>query len=280
MIESIEQLQPGSILINEELCNIFSCSTQGGMRRSHTTNTLVIVSNHIKSIYDDRWLGDTFYYTGMGTKGDQRLDFAQNKTLSESNNNGISLHLFEVFVEKEYSYIGKTELSAKPYFEKQFGEDGLIRDACVFPLRLKNGKSPTLSKQYLQKAFEVKARKAKRLSNEEIERRAKNAKKKVGTRNTSSQHYERDPWVAEHAKRTANGICQLCQTFAPFKNKAGEPYLETHHIIWLAKGGEDTIENTVALCPNCHRKMHIQNNEKDIQALHARNKVIFNKPED
>jgi 5-methylcytosine-specific restriction protein A len=33
--------------------------------------------------------------------------------------------------------------------------------------------------------------------------------------------------------------------------------LETHHIKWLSKDGEDCIENTVALCPNCHRKMHI-----------------------
>ena len=100
MIKSVDHLQVGTILNNEELCEFFSCSTQGGMRRSHTTNTLVIVSNHIKSIYDDRWLEETFHYTGMGTKGDQSLDFSQNKTLSESNENGVSVHLFEVFVEK------------------------------------------------------------------------------------------------------------------------------------------------------------------------------------
>jgi 5-methylcytosine-specific restriction protein A len=68
MSDLINQLQPGVILNNNELCEIFFCSSQGGMRRSHKTNTLVIVSNHIKSIYDDRWLGDTFHYTGMGAK--------------------------------------------------------------------------------------------------------------------------------------------------------------------------------------------------------------------
>jgi len=164
MIEPIEQLQPGSLLNNEELCSIFSCSTQGGMRRSHTTNTLVIVSNHIKSIYDDRWLGGTFHYTGMSTKGDQSLNFSQNKTLSESNSNEVSVHLFEVFVEKEYSYIGQVELSATPYFEKQPDEDKLIRDACVFPLRLKNEKSPIISRDYSQKAFQAKAKEAKNLA--------------------------------------------------------------------------------------------------------------------
>ena len=47
-----------------------------------------------------------------------------------------------------------------------------------------------------------------------------------------------------------------------FKKK-GVPYLETHHIIWLSKGEEDSVHNTVALCPNCHRKMHILNNKSD-----------------
>ena len=272
MIESIEKLQSGTILNNEELSRIFSCSTQGGMRRSHTTNTLVIVSNHIKSIYDDRWLDDTFHYTGMGTKGDQSLDFAQNKTLSESNDNGVSVHLFEVFVEKEYSYIGQVELSNSPYFEKQPDEDGLTREACVFPLRLTSGDAPVVSRDYFQKAYDKKANKAKKLTDEEIERRAKNAKRKTGTRNTVSQQYERDPWVAEHAKRIANGVCQLCQSSAPFTNKAGDPYLETHHIVWLAKGGDDTIGNTVALCPNCHRKMHVLNDDGDIQILLSRKK--------
>ena len=52
-----------------------------------------------------------------------------------------------------------------------------------------------------------------------------------------------------------------------FSDKEGKPYIETHHIDWLSKGGEDTIENTVALCPNCHRKMHIINSEKDVEKL-------------
>jgi 5-methylcytosine-specific restriction protein A len=60
---------------------------------------------------------------------------------------------------------------------------------------------------------------------------------------------------------------------APFNNAKGEPHLETHHIVWLAKGGMDTIENTVALCPNCHRKMHIVNDSKDCNILLLNNKI-------
>ncbi|MDU6483465.1 MAG: HNH endonuclease [Paeniclostridium sordellii] len=42
-------------------------------------------------------------------------------------------------------------------------------------------------------------------------------------------------------------------------------------MVWLSKGGDDTIENTAALCPNCHRKMHIINDEEDVEYL--RNKI-------
>src|SRR4051794_10629582 len=41
-----------------------------------------------------------------------------------------------------------------------------------------------------------------------------------------------------------------------------------HHITWLAKGGEDA--NTVALCPNCHRKMHVVDRKIDRDTLKNR----------
>jgi 5-methylcytosine-specific restriction enzyme A len=47
---------PGAELNNEQLCEVFGCGPQGGMRRSHRTNTLTLISNHVESIYDDRWL--------------------------------------------------------------------------------------------------------------------------------------------------------------------------------------------------------------------------------
>lgn len=87
--------------------------------------------------------------------------------------------------------------------------------------------------------------------------------RQIGTTNT----YVRNKYVSEYAKRRAHGICQLCGNQAPFIDLEGKPFLETHHIIWLAKGGTDSIENTVALCPNCHRKMHILNLEEDVEKL-------------
>lgn len=68
--------------------------------------------------------------------------------------------------------------------------------------------------------------------------------------------FERSVYIKEFARRVANGVCQLCDRVAPFKDKHGKPFLEVHHIHYLSKGGSDTIDNVVALCPNCHRKIH------------------------
>lgn len=73
--------------------------------------------------------------------------------------------------------------------------------------------------------------------------------------------------MSEYAKRRASGRCQLCGSLAPFIDQYGNPYLESHHVIWLADGGSDSVDNVVALCPNCHRKMHSLNLEEDVQTL-------------
>jgi len=263
----MENLKKGDVISNDRLVEIFKCSPQGGMRRSLATNTLVIVSNHIKSIYDDQWIDGEMHYTGMGQIGDQSVDSAQNKTLANSRAGGISVHLFEVWEDRKYTYSGEVVLSGEIYYDKQPDANGDERKVVVFPLRLSDGSVPTVTHEQTNAVARVKAKIAKKLTDEEIAKRAKSAKKKSGTRQVTSIQHERNPWVAENAKRKAAGICQLCEKPAPFKNKQGQPYLETHHVVWMSKGGEDTPENTVALCPNCHKRMHVLDDPADIDKL-------------
>ena len=262
-------LKIGQVITNEEIRNLFKCGNMGGMRRSKTTNTLIIVTDHTKGLYDDRWEGDILHYTGMGKNGDQDINFAQNRTLNESNTNGVDVFLFEVVKEREYIYLGPIILYGTPYQEEQPGEDGRKRKVWIFPVKLKRSEEATLiSKDIIEQNFFEKQKKARRLSDAEVKARAEQGgTKNVGSRNAAVTKYERNPYVAEYAKRRAKGICELCEQKAPFSNKNGELYLETHHIVWLANGGEDTIENTVALCPNCHRKMHVVRAEDDINKL-------------
>ena len=88
-----------------------------------------------------------------------------------------------------------------------------------------------------------------------------------GRKTIKSSGFKRSAEVVKETKRRANGICQLCKQPAPFIDKKGNPYLESHHVIWLSRGGEDSTANTVALCPNCHTKMHILDKEEDIEKL-------------
>jgi len=90
-------LNLGDAIRNAQLIRLFKCSPQGGMRRSQKTDTLVIVSDHTKKIYEDRREENTFQCTGMGMVGDQNLDFAQNKTLAQLPLNEVDGYLFEVF---------------------------------------------------------------------------------------------------------------------------------------------------------------------------------------
>jgi 5-methylcytosine-specific restriction enzyme A len=69
--------------------------------------------------------------------------------------------------------------------------------------------------------------------------------------------YLRNPDVIAEVLDRAAGKCERCNCTAPFlRRKNNLPYLEVHHRIQLADGGEDTVENAQALCPNCHRELH------------------------
>lgn len=266
-MKKISDLKPGEILDNKELISIFQCSPQGGMRKSNRTNSLVIVSNHVESIYGDRWEGDVLYYTGMGTKENQSFDFMQNKTLYHSESNNVAVHLFEVFTDKQYTYIGKVALAEKPFWEEQPDREDNIRKVCIFPVKVIDNKIPPIEKKKLEKNIATKRRRIKKLDNKTLLKLAKRGSRTPETRNINTVQYVRNESVAELAKRIAKGICQLCGEIIPFNDKDGSPYLETHHIDWLSEGGSDTIENTAALCPNCHAKMHVVDDKEDREYL-------------
>ncbi len=88
-------------------------------------------------------------------------------------------------------------------------------------------------------------------------------------KNHMTSYIVRNTEVARITKERAKGVCQLCGCPAPFCDKSGRPYLEAHHVIWLSKGGADSTDNTVALCPNCHTKMHVLDDQHDIAKLQS-----------
>lgn len=259
-------LKIGQVINNEMLMKEFNIANSGGMRRSKKNNLLVIISDHTKGIYDDKYYGNELHYTGMGLRGDQDINRQQNKTLAESRKNGINIHLFEVFEAKRYIYRGLVELKGNPYQEEQIDENGNKRKVWMFPLCLKE--ESTIDENIYNEYYRRKEKEIKKISRKELVEIVKERKNnKVLYRVVKTNTYIRDPYIAEFARIRANGVCQLCNKSAPFFTKDNRPYLEAHHVHWLSKGGLDIISNVVALCPNCHQRMHKLNDKKDIEKL-------------
>lgn len=111
--------------------------------------------------------------------------------------------------------------------------------------------------EHLRDELNADVAEAMQLSDEELQKRLSKAPRKPRRVNATISVFARDSAVVVFVLRRAKGKCEGCGSSAPFlRSSDGTPYLEVHHKKFLADGGEDTIENAIALCPNCHRRRH------------------------
>jgi 5-methylcytosine-specific restriction enzyme A len=109
----------------------------------------------------------------------------------------------------------------------------------------------------IQEAFEADVAKSLLDTPSTRLQRLAHASKKPKTIFVQSTFFVRNPDVVAEVLLRASGVCERCKREAPFRRaKDGTPYLEVHHKVQLANGGDDSIENAIALCPNCHREAH------------------------
>jgi 5-methylcytosine-specific restriction protein A len=163
-----------------------------------------------------------------------------------------------------YIYDGRVSLAGPVATEQQPGEDGVPRTVFVFPLKLVTAEQPaTPTIHQIERIRQDRQRRLKTKSTEDLKRLAvASGRTHPGHRTVSAVQCDRSEFVVAYVKRAANGICGLCVGVAPFVATDG-PYLECHHVKHLAHGGPDTIDNAIALCPNCHRKMHVLDLKRD-----------------
>lgn len=74
-------------------------------------------------------------------------------------------------------------------------------------------------------------------------------------RASSGSSFARSGEVRRSVLSRAAGVCEHCGQ-AGFRTAAGAIYLETHHVVPLADEGPDVEWNSVAICPNDHRRAH------------------------
>lgn len=78
----------------------------------------------------------------------------------------------------------------------------------------------------------------------------------------STYRYPRDPNLARKVISDSGFICMFDKHHPLFTSLSGTPFLEAHHLIPLSAQSDfkyslDIAENIVALCPNCHRAIHL-----------------------
>jgi hypothetical protein len=83
----------------------------------------------------------------------------------------------------------------------------------------------------------------------------------------STRAYDRDPLVMAIGRKRADHRCEVRGCEHPmFETVDGDRYVEIHHIVPLADGGEDTIDNVACLCPAHHREVHLGVNAQELTA--------------
>lgn len=264
---TVDDIVPGQTLTNNQIVAAFKVGNSGGMRWSSTVGALVLVADHTKALYDDRWDGNVLHYTGMGRLGDQKLT-GQNLRLAEQGKTATPVHLFEVFKPNQYEYRGEVELAAPMQEMRQPDDNGVSRNVFVFPLRLLGTSTEALPKvgEIESMARERQRSMRRKTVAELLALAATGGAENPGKRSVIAVQYQRNDAITVLVKRLANGICDLCEKPAPFNTSEG-PYLECHHVQRLADGGPDALQNVVALCPNCHRRMHLAAGSSEKQKL-------------
>jgi hypothetical protein len=163
----------------------------------------------------------------------------------------IAQGLFELSNDGDYKVNENTDLIDSPQFHS-------LADllALIVPVSTRSDVNKSLLTG-VDGDFDEKVHQAQELSSDERRRRIAASKKIPQQVQTTTTTFLRNPYVAAEVLHRAAGICEGCKRPAPFKRASdGTPYLEVHHIKRLADGGEDTVENAIAVCPNCHRFAH------------------------
>ena len=91
--------------------------------------------------------------------------------------------------------------------------------------------------------------------------------------------YPRSIYEATKALINAQFQCEISDNHCSFiSKKTGKNYVEAHHVIpisfqWKFQYDIDRVPNLVALCPNCHKKIHLSINSEKESLL----KELYNK---
>ena len=204
--------------------------------------------------YEDGFRNDgTFWYTGEGQIGDMEM-VRGNLAIQNHFQLSKSLHLFEYTGPGTVRYVAEM-LYTGHHVEVAADREGAPRRVIVFELAPVNSEKGTAAADIVVRPPANDLAKTKSL--QELRQIAlETASLDATPQQRKANAYYRSQAVRAYVLRRAAGFCEGCGSEAPFLTPSGSPYLEPHHIRRRADGGPDHPRWVVALCPNCHRRVH------------------------
>jgi 5-methylcytosine-specific restriction protein A len=227
----------------------FGGQQQGGIITPADHALVIIITGEegLAHGYADRTREDgVFEYFGEGQVGDMEL-LRGNRAIAEHSVNGKSLLLFRK-MDAGVRFLGEM-IYETHHIEKAPDRTGALRDAIVFELRFLSAVNENVEAEPPNLSAPLEQLRALALS----AAKAPGSKQQGGSfRNT----YQRSREVRNYVLARAKGECEGCAKPAPFARPDGSPYLEPHHLTRISDGGPDHPSHVIALCPNCHRRVH------------------------
>jgi 5-methylcytosine-specific restriction endonuclease McrA len=184
--------------------------------------------------------------------------FVLHRSICPSINKATTSQKSDAFTGQRYIKVCAARIESLERWIKQHKGQGITKE-CGRCEPTGDG-SGAMPRELLNETFQDAVERSKRSSSQERQSRLAHARKQPRSVYVKEKVFLRNPDVVAEVLIRAKGRCEgeECRSrTAPFKRrKDGTPYLEVHHLKRLADGGEDSVENARALCPNCHRKAH------------------------
>ena len=226
----------------------FGGQQQGGIITPAEHPVVIIITGEagLEHGYADRYRSDgVFEYFGEGQLGDMRLR-AGNRAIADHSAQGKSLLLFRKTSE---GLRFEGEMVCDDYHHEQAPDrSGVERKAIVFELRALEAVVEKVANEHFPSGSSLGELRTLAM--------AAGAERSRVTSRHERTAYQRSRDIRNYVLARARGNCEGCKEQAPFLRPDGTPYLEPHHLRRISDGGPDHPAHVIALCPNCHRRVH------------------------
>jgi 5-methylcytosine-specific restriction protein A len=240
----------GKVYRRRDLHDQFGGQRQGGIV-TPTSEPLIFLITGDAGLgygYHDREHEDgTFLYYGEGQRGDMAF-VRGNRSVRDHALDGRDLYLFRKVQPAHLRYLGQYVCAGFELVPDVPDVNDLPRTAIAFQLL------PIVADDTDDQLADAEV---SGLSLDALRQAALEAPTDgVPSTDSKRKAYRRSAAVRNYVLARAQGNCEGCSACAPFTTAAGKPYLEPHHTRRISDGGPDHPATVIALCPNCHRRVH------------------------